>query len=285
MAKKSTHRRCLGMALMMVAASVRLSTAQADVGAWHVVLCSGVLRETETRQAEARTRAGLSSFFTDRLGVSREAVDILCDQESPAFGASTTACTRENLRKALDALASNVRPFDRFIFYYTGQANRAADTLRLNVRGPDVVHGELVQWLGAIKARQKLIILDCPCAGLAIKDLADPHSIIICTARADQYDSPKFSEYFVPALLSWEADGDADGRLSLLDAFQSTSRALDAYYAQENCYRSENALLEDDGDGVPSQQPWLFQQSAKDGARAAQFTFEPIRTAPSPRGQ
>jgi hypothetical protein len=127
--------------------------------------------------------------------------------------------------------------------------------------------------------------LDCPCAGLAVKDLADPNTIVICSARADQYDSPKFSDYFVPALLHWEADGDPDGRLSLLDALQSTSRALDAYYAQENCYKSENALLEDDGDGVPSQQPWHFQQSGKDGARAARFIFEPIRTAPSPRGQ
>jgi hypothetical protein len=154
MAKNTTHSRCLGIALMMVAASVRLCTAQADVETWRVVLCSGILRETETRQAEACTMGGLSSFFTDRLGVSREAVDILCDRESPAFGAHATACTRESLQKALGHLASNVQPFDRFVFYYTGQANRAADTLRLNVRGPDVVHGELVQWLGAIKARQ-----------------------------------------------------------------------------------------------------------------------------------
>lgn len=215
----------------------------------------------------------MSRFFTDRLGVDSEAVQILCDRESPVFDPNVIACTRNNVRETLAGIASSDRAIDRFVFYYSGQANRAGKTLRLNVRGRDIVHEELAQWLGAIEARRKLIVLDCPCAGLAIKGLADPNSIIVCSARGDQYDSPRFSEYFVPALTQWKPDDDADGNLSLLDVFQKTCRDLDAYYASENCYKSENALLEDDGDGVASQQPWLFAQSGKDGAKAAQFYF------------
>jgi hypothetical protein len=79
--------------------------------------------------------------------------------------------------------------------------------------------------------------------------------------------------------------GDADGRLSLLEAFQTTCRELDAYYEQEKCYKSENALLEDDGDGVPSQQPWFFAQSGKDGARAARFYFRQTQVTAPPRGE
>ena len=264
--------RNLGI-LMVVSASIHQCSAQAKDEPWHVVICGGILQDAQASQAEARVIGGLSRFFTDKLDIDRDAVDIVCDEQSLAFGPNTTACTRKSLEKTLAKIVSNTLNIERFVFYYTGQANRAADTLRLNVRGPDIVHPELVQWLGAVKARQKLILLDCPCAGLALKDLTDPNTIVVCSARSDQYDSPRFSEYFVPALLQWQSHEDADGRLSLLEAFQTTCRELDGYYEQERCYKSENALLEDDGDGVPSQQPWLFAQSGKDGAKAAQFYF------------
>jgi len=281
---KAVKLRNLGI-LMVVSASMHQCCAQTIDERWHVVICGGILQDTQVSQAEARVIAGLSRFFTDQLSIDREAVNIVCDEQSPAFGPNVTACTRKSLEKTLENIVSDTRRIDKFVFYYTGQANREAGTLRLNVRGEDIIHSELVQWLGAIKAKQRLIVLDCPCAGLAIKDLADPNTIVVCSARGDQYDSPRFSEYFVPALLEWESDKDDDGRLSLLEAFQATSRELDAYYEQEKCYKSENALLEDDSDGVPSQQPWLFARSGKDGARAAQFYFRQTQATESPRGQ
>jgi len=271
--------------LIVVSTNMQLCSSQTSDRQWHVVICGGILQDTQAIQAEARVIGGLSQFFTDQLGIDREAVDIVCDEQSRAFGPNTIACTRESLEKTLANIASATGRIDRFVFYYTGQANRAASILRLNIRGHDIVHDELVQWLGAIKARQKLIILDCPCAGLALKDLTDPNTIIVCSARSDQYDSPRFSDYFVPALMEWEPDKDTDGRLSLLEVFQTTSRELDKYYEQEKCYKSENALLEDDGDGVPSQQPWLFAESGKDGAKAEQFYFRQTHTTASLRGQ
>jgi hypothetical protein len=267
-----TNRRLqhLGCLLIMIT-GLQGGHARSQDEAWHVVICGGILQETQASQEQARTIAGLSQFFVDGLGIDRKSVDILCDVQSQAYDANAAPCTRASLERTLKHVATHSGPLDRFVYYYTGQANRAADTLRLNVRGPDIVHSELVQWLNAIKAKQKLIVLDCPCAGLAVQDLTDPNHIVICSARSDQYDSPRFSSYFVPNLLKWEA---AEGSgIPLLEIFQATCRDLDTHYAQAKCYKSENALLEDDGDGVPSQQPWLFKQSGKDGARAAQFCF------------
>lgn len=260
-------------ALIIVGANVNRCCARSTNEQWHVVVCGGILRDSQVSQAQARIIAGLSKFFKGQLGVNNESISILCDEESPGFGQGVRECTRKNLERTLLSLASDTRRIDRFVFYYIGQANREESTLRLNVRGKDIVHKELAKWLEAIKAKQRLIILDCPCGGLAIKSLTDPNNIVICSARSDQYDSPRFSEYFIPALLEWKPEMDDDGRLSLLEAFQTTCRELEAYYGQEKCYKSENALLEDDGDGVPSQQPWLFIRSGKDGARAARFYF------------
>jgi hypothetical protein len=283
---KMTNRRLHNLGILLVIiAGMQPSNGQTQDETWHIVICSGILQDTQASQAEARAISGLSHFFIDQLGIDRKSVNIVCDVQSQVYDANATACTRASLEERLERLAADPRRIDRFVFYYTGQANRAADTLRLNVRGPDIIHTELVQWLDAVKAKQRLIILDCPCAGVALKDLADPNTIVVCSARSDQYDSPRFSEYFVPALLQWESDKDSDGRLSLLEAFQTASRELDAYYEQEKCYKSENALLEDDGDGVPSQQPWLFARSGKDGVQAAQFYFRQTQATKPLRGQ
>ena len=269
--------------LVIVMTVIQAAHAQSQDETWHIVICGGILQETQASQEQAQAIAGLARFFVHGLGIDRESVDVLCDAESQIYDANATPGTRKGLDRTLAQLAAHPRAFDRFVFYYTGQANRAADTLRLNLRGPDVVHSELVQWLKAIRAKQKLIVLDCPCAGLAIQALADPNHIVICSARSDQYDSPRFSSYFVPSLLEWETDKGSG--IPLLEVFQATCRDLDTHYAQAKCYKSENALLEDDGDGVPSQQPWLFEQSGKDGARAAQFYFRQLAVVPPPGDQ
>jgi hypothetical protein len=271
--------------LLSVVAWICPCRAQAQDETWQVVLCGGILKDTDVSQAQANAISGLSHFFSDQLGIDQEAVDVVCDAQSVAFDSNATACTRASLKKTLETLALATDPVDKFVFYYIGQANGAAGTLRLNVRGQDITHNELVEWLGAIKAKQKLIMLDCPCAGLALEDLTDPNHIVVCSARGDQYSSPRFSEYFVPALTQWESDTEVDSQVSLLDAFQATCRSLDEYYRQQNWYKSENALLEDDGDGVPSQQPWLFLQSGKDGAQAAQFYFKLTQTIEPLRDQ
>ncbi len=259
--------------LIIVTTSVRPCFAVNADEQWRVVICSGILQDDQVSKAEPQVIEGLYYFFSDQVSVDKKAIDVLCDEKSLAYNTTRIPCTRKNLEKTFANIASDTRNIGKLVFYYTGQANRAGDTLRLNVRGPDIVHEELVKWLGAIEAKQKLIVLDCPCAGLASKDLADPNTIIVCSARGDQYDSPRFSDYFVPALLQWEPDKDDDGRLSLLEAFQITCRQVEEYYKEKKCYKSKNALLEDDGDSVPSQQPWLFAQSGKDGAKASKFYF------------
>ncbi len=80
--------------------------------------------------------------------------------------------------------------------------------------------------------------------------------------------------------------GDANGQAFAAGVVPNhVSRAGYAYYEQEKCYKSENALLEDDGDGVPSQQPWFFAQSGKDVARVARFYFRQTQVTAPPRGE
>jgi hypothetical protein len=129
----------------------------------------------------------------------------------------------------------------------------------------------LAKWLSPIKASSILIVLDCPGAGLAVKALAEPGRIVVAGCTSEQRYSTRFSEYFVPALSENESDTNSDGKVSLLEAFTSASRQVDDFYRGEGLLKTETPVLEDNGDGEPSDKPWRFKQGKTDGAAASKF--------------
>ncbi|MFH1743323.1 MAG: hypothetical protein ABIH23_30320 [bacterium] len=231
----------------------------------HMLVVGGVHKDSEEMSAQDELLAQL----LDTLAVtSMRSFHLLAPPDSSLPNVSNQS-TRENIKTTIDALTSSVRPSDSFVFYYLGQANIVDEQLRFNLRGPDITHGELASWIGGIHSATTVVILDCPGAGRAIERLAGPGRIIICSARSDQPYTTHFSEFFITALANVESDANRDGRISLLEAFQSASQKVDQLYRDEELLRSENSLLEDDGDGVPSQQPWRYREDAVDGKVAA----------------
>jgi hypothetical protein len=239
-------------------------------GKTYVLIVSGINKNSKERLAKDGAVTDLNRFFLDITGVNPDRLSVLVDRESTARKGSGIS-TAENLKEQMDRLAASVNPEDRFIFYYTGQANVVSDTLRLNLRGPDVTHEQLAEWINAIKASSMLIVLDCPGAGLAIKALTGQGRIVIGACTAEQHYSTKFSEYFVPALLDEDSDVNGDGRISLLEAFTFASKGIDDFYRQQSLLTTETPVLEDNADGTASRQPWKYEQNKTDGLAASRF--------------
>ena len=42
-------------------------------------------------------------------------------------------------------------------------------------------------------------------------------------------------------------------------------------YEKQNLLKTESPVLEDDGDGIPSQQPWQYKIEKNDGLNASEF--------------
>jgi len=193
---------------------------------------------------------------------------------------SSGTSSAESVRGAMQSLSGAIQAGDRFIFYYVGQANVVNDDLRLNLPGEDITHRDLSRWLGEMHSATAVVILDCPGAGLAIESLAGPGKIVIASARSDQPYSTIFSRHFIPALTAIEGDGNGDGAISLLEAFQRAAQEIDRLYREQDFLRTENALLEDNGDGVPSQQPWRYEEEDVDGRIAAHYFPLEMRQSP-----
>jgi hypothetical protein len=239
-------------------------------GKTYVLIISGINKNTKERLAKDQATVGLRRFLLDNAAVESDRMSVLVDRES-SIRKDSIVSTAGNLEKQIDRFSAAVNTNDRFIFYFMGQANIVSDTLRLNLRGPDITDKQLAEWVNEIKASSMLIVLDCPGAGLAVKAIAESNRIIIGACTADQHYSTRFSEYFVPALLDETSDTNDDGRISLLEAFTSASRSVDEFYRLQALLTTETPVLEDNADGIPSRQPWRYMQDKMDGLSASKF--------------
>lgn len=259
--------RYLAIALVMAACASALAE-DAPPQRTYVLIVSGLSAEPgEGRRMDDGVEA-LRGLF----GAGRDAqfLHVLVDQSSTVRGAHGPA-TAEGLRNALAELAGKVTAADRVVFWYLGQANVVREELRLNLRGPDVTGAALAEMLKPVRAASMLVVLDCPGAGAAAKPLAGPGRLVVCAARADQPYSTRFTQFFVPALRAPVSDTDGDGRASLLEAFRRTAEMIDRDFSARGLMATETPLLEDDGDGTPSQSPWEFTEVEKDGEAASKF--------------
>jgi hypothetical protein len=234
---------------------------------WAVVI-SGINRDLEEKQVKADAVADFNCYLVEELGLTFSHVRTLVAKDSLIESDGTMESSLENLKKTMTEMSKSVKKQDRFIFYYTGQANVVKKKLRFNLPGKDICHDEFSKLVNKIPAEKLLIVLDCPGAGMAIKSLTDPNRLIIGAAGSDQPFSTRFSEYFIPALRSRDSDFNNDGKVTILEAFKLASKQQDDYYNTDDRVKIENPLLEDDGDGIPSQTPWTYKQNGKDGKYA-----------------
>lgn len=252
------------------AAGVERKSKPAETKNTYALIISGINKDPKERLAKNKAVTNLRSFFLNNAKLKPARLSVLVADNS-FVGRGSKTSNAENLKKTIKSLADTIQSEDRFIFYYVGQANIAAGKLRLNLPGPDITHEQLAEWISQIRASSMLLVLDCPGAGLAVKDMTGQGRIIIGACTAEQHYSTRFSEYFVPSLVDSKSDTDSDGKVSLLEAFTFASKQIDDWYFRQLLLKTETPVLEDNADGLPSRQPWRYKQDKTDGREASKF--------------
>jgi hypothetical protein len=186
---------------------------------------------------------------------------------------AASASTAVRIKGTISAFAAAMTPADRFLLYYIGQANAVGDTLRFNLPGPDVTHEDLAKMLAVVKAGTQLVVLDCPYAGMAARVLTRPGRTLLLGSTEEQACAPRFGLHFVPALSGTQSDTNHDGRISVLEAFTAAAREIEQWYQQMQLLPTETPGIEDNGDGMPSERPWRYEQDGGDGRAAAEWVL------------
>jgi hypothetical protein len=235
----------------------------------YALFISGINKDTQDRVVRSVSASNFYMYLTDSNIVTLETVKLLTADNTGNNNVNNSLF--ENIRKTLNNFESVIIPSDRFIFYYTGQANVVGDNLRFNLPGEDMTQKQLSTLLKNIKASSFLIVLDCPVSGLAVKELSGTGRIIICSCTDEQRFSPKFSEYFVSALTDTKTDIDQNGKVSILEVFIETSKRVEDWYRQKRLILTETPVLDDNGDGKASKEPWRYMIDVRDGLAASEY--------------
>jgi len=257
--------------LVQVAAFVSLFPISAQAADTYALIVSGISKDPNDQAIRGQAVSGLREYLLKQMAVDPRKLTVLAADKLDASTASSLQPTASQILKTIDALAPTIRPEDRFLLYYVGQANAAGGELRLNLPGPDITPQGLADRLKTIKAGEQLVVLDCPCAALAVKALTSANRIIVCASTATQVHGTRFSPHFVHALAQPQTDANSDGKVSLLEAFTATAREIEQWYRDKQILPTEAPCLEDDGDGTPGERPWRYQTEGGDGAKASAF--------------
>ncbi|MBN2181508.1 MAG: hypothetical protein JW715_06315 [Sedimentisphaerales bacterium] len=236
----------------------------------YVLIVSGISKDPQDRVFREKAISGLQELLSKNPEINPQNFTVLTADNLPANSIHKTS-TAENLQATINIIGTNSKAEDRFIFYYIGQANIAAEKLRLNLPGEDITHEQLARWIKSIKASSMLIVLDCPGSALAAKAMSGRDRIVICSCTDEQKYRTRFSEYFIPAFTDEENDTNNDGKISVLEAFTAASRQIDDWFRQNKLLTTETPVLEDNGDGRPSKEPWKYKTDRTDGLTASDF--------------
>ncbi len=199
-------------------------------------------------------------------GVSRENVVYLGERPEMDAERISRRSTGENVLAEMKALVERSKPDDDVWIVLFGHGSGSSGPPRFNLPGRDLVADEYAAALGPLADRRIVFVNASSASGGFLAPLSKEGRVVITATRSGaEGNESLFGGWFAAAFEGAAGDQNKDGRTSALEAFRYAEREVERYYRQAGLLRTENALLDDDGDGMGSPEP-AGVEAAKEGA-------------------
>ncbi len=266
------------MKRLRIAAAVALWAATAHAGgtparqaspqASHLLVIVGLGGDLENADRFHQWAVTLVDAARGRYGLPSESVIYLGEDPSRDPTHISGRSTREAVAAAIARLAARARPGDRVLVVLIGHGASATAGARFNLPGPDLTAPEFAKLLDRLAAQTVVFVNTASASGGFVTALSGKDRAIIAATKTDgERNQTRFGEFFASAFAATDAgaDTDKDGRVSVLEAFLwARARVVDSYN-RDGQLLTEHAVLDDNGDGKPSEAPG---QPGADGALA-----------------
>ncbi len=201
------------------------------------------------------------------LGVPQDHVVYLVDQPGEGEAHVTGKATLEEINKTFDRFAKQATADDAVYVVLIGHGSYDGKVPKFNLPGPDISAADFAAQFKRLPTKQIVFVNTASASGPFVNELSAPGRTIITATRSGAENfATLFGGYFVDALSGEEADGDKNGRVTMLEAFQFAKAAVQRAYDKEGLLSTEHAVLDDNGDKVGSPDP---STTAADGKVAA----------------
>lgn len=230
----------------------------------HLLVVVGLAGTPEHGELFKKWGTTLADAASGKLGIAKENVTLLAD-----------GATRDAVTKAFAAIGAKAGAEDTVVIVLFGHGTFAAKVAKFNLTGPDMAPEDFAPLLAKLPSRRVVFVNTASASGPFVAALSGPGRVIVTATRTgDEKYATLFGGPFVDAFSTESADGDRDGKVSILEAFEFAKKAVAASYLREGLMQTEHGLLEDNGDKQGSMEPG---RQAKDGQSAAVIGLGSLR--------
>jgi len=250
---------------LFVALLCLTTPAAAFAQSTHLLIVVGLAGDPEHGELFKKWGTTLASTATGKLGVPKDHVILLTDQQA----------TRDAVVKAFGTLAAAAAEDDTVAIVLFGHGTYANKTAKFNLVGPDMTAEDFAPLLAKLKSKRVVFVNTASASAPFVEALSAPGRVIVTATRTGgEMYATLFGGPFVEAFSLEAADADRDGKVSILEAFEYAKKSVAASYQREGLLPTEHSLLDDNGDKEGSLEPSL---EAKDGRNAAVLSLGSMR--------
>lgn len=259
------RRLAAALALALLAALGEAQTVDAQPGS-HLLVVVGLGGDLENSNRFHQWASAIVDAARERYGLSAESVVYLGEDPARDPTRLSGRSTREAIAAAVDRLARTARPGDTVFIVLVGHGASATGGARFNLPGPDLTAAEYASLLNRFAAQTVVFVNTASSSGGFVQALSGRTRVVIAATASDgERNQTRFGEFFAEAFTADGADGDKDGRVSILEAFNWARTRVADSYKRDGQLLTEHAVLDDNGDGKGTAAPG---QPGADGALA-----------------
>lgn len=254
--------------MMALCGLLAVAAGPAQAQRTHVLFVSGLSGAPQFKTQFTQAANTLREVARSRWGVNDSSLLVLTEDSS----STSRRSTREHVADAFLRLSRRVQPGDVLLVLLAGHGSGEGPGSRVNLPGPDATATEYAAWLQPFAAQQVVFINTATGSGDFVPVLSAPGRVVItATKSAFEKNESEFLRHFVRGLEGGEADGDKDGRLSVLEAFRYARREVQQSYERGKRLLTEHALV---SDSLVAARITFGQRAAAADPRIAQLMAE-----------
>jgi hypothetical protein len=149
----------------------------------------------------------------------------------------------------LDWVSTAEKETDEHWLILIGHGTHDAKSTKFNLVGPDLSADDLGQAMSG-KPGRWIVLVCASCSGPFLAKLAGPNRIVITATKSGaEQNLSRFGKYLSESAHDEASDLDHDQAVSALEMFLVASDRVARYYADQGLLATEQALIDDTGDG------------------------------------
>jgi hypothetical protein len=243
--------------------------APAPKAGTHVLIVSGISGGDE-QFAKDFVAAGkrIAEAAQTKFGAPSGQVTFLAEQPAADPQAIRGPSTKAEIEKAFARITTAAKPGDVVLVVLIGHGSAQGTAVSMfNIPGPDMGAVDFRKLLAPLSKQQVAFVNTTSASGDFVGALAGKNRVIITSTMSPmERNYSKFAKYFSAAFS--DGDGNKDGRVSLLEAYDYARRKVEQEYTSATLLQSEHSRLDDNGDGTGTE---IADLAAADGRLAARF--------------